>query len=75
MEAINKAIEDKVLDSELFLREMKQTMLVEGAAQTTKTQFQEVLAKRFEAGFAIEIIDGDSDIIERDSLLGVFNWI
>ena len=61
------SIEKLVLDSELFIREAKQVFLaddvddVDNKDEAKKHQFETVMAKRFEAGHAMEIVDGDTD--------------
>ena len=62
IDRINQAVEEKVLDSELFLRESKQYMLLPENKGTAKQhKFNDVLSRNFEDGKAMEIIDGDID--------------
>ena len=76
IDRINLAVEDKVLDSELFLRESKQYMLLpENKGTPRQTTFNEVLSANFEDGTAMEIIDGDIDSIERCSFSAVMAWV
>ena len=71
---MNESIEDKVLDSELFLREMKQYM-ISSNNKAEKQKFNKNLGKRVDDGHPIEIIDGDAEFIERDSLTEVLKWV
>ena len=66
-------IADKVLDKDLFLREAKHTMLL--APLSEKKKFYEILAKKLENGESFEIIDGDTDTIERSSFAAAMEWI
>ena len=69
-------IEDKVLDSELFLREAKQYFLLpENKETSSRATFNEVISQNFEDGQAMEIIDGDIDQIERTSFAAVLEWV
>ena len=55
---------EKVLDSDLFLREAKIYVAASGD-KVTQANFNEVLSQTFEDGNALEIIDGDTDNIEK----------
>ena len=66
-------IEEKVLDSDLFLREAKK--YVGTLHRNQRSQFYKVLSKSFEDGNALEIIDGDMDSIETSTYLAVINWV
>jgi len=43
--------------------------------EVEKKKFYDTLSERFEDGRAVEIIDGDSDNIERDSFKSVMEWV
>lgn len=55
-------VEDKVLDSELFLREAKcYYLLKDNMGSKQHKKFNEIIGKDFEDGRAMEVIDGDID--------------
>ena len=66
-------IEEKVLDSDLFLREAKKYIASEG--KVNQAEFNKVLSQTFEDGNALEIIDGDIDSIEISTFTSVISWV
>ena len=55
-------VEDKVLDSELFLREAKcYYQLKDNMGSKQHKKFNEIISKDFEDGRAMEVIDCDID--------------
>ena len=69
-------VEDKVLDSELFLREAKcYYLLKDNMGSKQHKKFNEIISKDFEYGRAMEVIDGDIDQIEVTSFEAVLNWV
>ena len=50
-------------------------LLPENKDKQTQKDFNDCLAKSFEDGKAMEIIDGDSDCIERCSFTAVMQWV
>ena len=73
MDQVRLNIEEKVLDSDLFLREAKKYIAYKDRA--TQEKFIEVLSQAFEDGNALEIIDGDIDCIEISTFTSVINWV
>ena len=73
MVELNSIIEQKVLDSDLFLREAKKYVVTLNEAK--QAQFYKVLSQTFENGNALEIIDGDIDTIEITTLNAVMDWV
>ena len=45
------------------------------ASENERTQFHEVLSRNFENGQPLEVIDGDTDLIERASFSAVIDWV
>ena len=69
-------VEDKVLDSDLFLREAKcYFLLPDNKDGKEHAKFNRVLSKDFEHGRALEVIDGDIDQIEITSFEEVLDWV
>ena len=67
-------LEKIVLESELFLREAKQLMLT-AEFEEQRSKFYSVLARSFEDGNSVEIIDGDIDQVESVSFMEVISWV
>lgn len=67
-------LEKIVLESELFLREAKQLMLT-AEFEEHRSKFYSVLARSFEDGNSVEIIDGDIDQVESVSFMEVISWV
>ena len=66
-------IEEKVLDSDLFLREAKKYVATKD--YDTRAKFNKILSQTFEDGVALEIIDGDIDSIEITTFNAVIKWV
>ena len=63
-----------VLDSELFAREARYfTRSERGRAH--KDQYAQAMSSMLEEGKAVEIIDGDIDKLEKDSLRDIMQWV
>ena len=67
-----KKVEEYVLDKELFIREAK--IHVNEFAREKK-KFAEAMGNYMLEGNAIEIIDGDIDTLDKDSLTDIMEWI
>ena len=74
MKQVMSNSKDKVLDSDLFLREAKKYVAVFGD-EVLKAKFNEVVSQTFEDGNALEIIDGDTDSIEKSTFTSVIKWV
>ena len=66
-------IEEKVLGSDLFLREAR--IYATTLNEDKKADFYKVMSQTFKDGIALEIIDGDIDSIETSTLSNVINWV
>ena len=69
-----KKVEEYVLDKELFIREAKMHVH-DGQYQRKKKEFAEAMGNYMLEGNAIEIIDGDIDTLDKDSLTDIMQWI
>ena len=68
-----KELENIVLDSELFTREAKQ--IVKYKTKEEKNDFSRAMAFMLERGQSIEIIDGDIDMLEKQSLEEIMQFV
>ena len=75
---VNEQEDDKkkdfVLDAELFAREARYYTRTE-SGKPYRERYAQAMASMIEEGKAIEIIDGDIDKLEKDSLVDVMNFI
>ena len=65
---------DFVLDAELFAREARYFTRTE-SGKPLRERYAQAIASMIEEGKAIEIIDGDIDKLEKDSLVEVMSFI